>query len=165
MNRPIPFRWLGLSLAVLAADRFTKILIERRTPRIWRHPVIPGFFDLVHTRNPGIAFGLLADSRLPWVRGALIALSVAAAAAMAWLLLSGYAGGQRARAGIALILGGAAGNLVDRLLNGGVVDFLLFYFRSFEWPAFNVADSAIVVGASLVLMDLLFSKHPEGEST
>jgi signal peptidase II len=164
MSRPIPFRWLGLSLVVLVVDRITKTLIQRITPLRWRRPIIPGFFDLVHTRNPGIAFGLLADSQLPWVRAALISLSVVAAAAMTWLLLSGHAVGQRSRAGIALILGGAAGNLVDRLIDGGVVDFLLFYFHRFEWPAFNVADSAIVVGAALVLMDLLLAPHAEGEN-
>ena len=162
MNRPsIP--WVILSLAVLVTDRLTKTLVERLTITGWRREVIPGFFDLVHTRNPGIAFGLLADSRLPWMRIALIGLSVVAAAAMAWLLVAGRAGGQRSRAGIALILGGAAGNLFDRLLDGGVVDFLLFYFRSFEWPAFNVADSAIVIGAGLVLLELLLAHHPETE--
>ena len=162
MNRP-PTPWVIVSLAVLAADRLTKTLIERMTVSGWRRPVIPGFFDLVHTRNPGIAFGLLADSRLPWMRLALICLSVVAAGAMAWLLLAGRAGGQRSRAGIALILGGAAGNLLDRLLDGGVVDFVLIYYRSFEWPAFNVADSAIVVGAGLVLLELLLARHPEAE--
>jgi len=83
--------------------------------------------------------------------------------AMAWLLVAGRAGGQRSRAGIALILGGAAGNLLDRLMDGGVVDFILIYFRGHEWPAFNVADSAIVVGAALVLLELLFARHPEAE--
>ena len=162
MNRQsIP--WVILSLAVMVSDRLTKTLVERMTISGWRRSVIPGFFDLVHTRNPGIAFGLLADTRLPWMRIALIALSVVAAVAMAWLLIAGRAGGQRSRAGIALILGGAAGNLFDRLLDGGVVDFLLFYFRSFEWPAFNVADSAIVIGASLVLLELLLAHHPETE--
>jgi signal peptidase II len=162
MNRaPIP--WVILSLSVLAADRLTKTLVERFTISGWRRAVIPGFFDLVHTRNPGIAFGLLADSRLPWMRMALIALSVIAASAMAWLLLAGRAGGQRSRVGIALILGGAAGNLLDRLLDGGVVDFILLYYRGFEWPAFNVADSAIVVGAALVLLELLLARHPEAE--
>jgi signal peptidase II len=162
MNRnSIP--WAILSLAVMVADRLTKTLVERTTVNGWRRTVIPGFFDLVHTRNPGIAFGLLADTSLPWMRIALIALSVVAAAAMAWLLIAGRAGGQRSRAGIALILGGAAGNLFDRLLDGGVVDFLLFYFRRFEWPAFNVADSAIVIGAGLVLLELLLARHPETE--
>ncbi len=162
MNRfPIP--WAILSLAVLVTDRLTKTLVERLTIAGWHRSVIPGFFDLVHTRNPGIAFGLLADSRLPWVRVALIGLSLVAAVAMAWLLVAGRAGGQRSRAGIALILGGAAGNLFDRLLDGGVVDFLLFYFRSFEWPAFNVADAAIVIGAALVLLELLLARHPETE--
>ena len=162
MNRP-PIPWVILSLAVLTADRLTKTLVERLTVSGWRRAVIPGFFDLVHTRNSGIAFGLLADSRLPWMRFALIALSVIAAGAMAWLLLAGRAGGQRSRAGIALILGGAAGNLLDRLLDGGVVDFILIYYRGFEWPAFNVADSAIVIGAGLVLIELLAARHPEAE--
>ena len=162
MNRtPIP--WVILSLAVLVTDRLTKTLVERLTVSGWRREVIPGFFDLVHTRNPGIAFGLLADTSLPWMRMALVGLSVVAAAAMAWLLIAGRAGGQRSRAGIALILGGAAGNLFDRLLDGGVVDFLLFYYHRFEWPAFNVADSAIVIGAALVLMELLLARHPETE--
>jgi len=162
MNR-MPTPWLIVSLAVLAADRVTKMLVERLTTFGWHRTVIPGFFDLVHTRNPGIAFGLLADSPLPWMRMALIGLSLVAAVAMAWLLVAGRAGGQRSRAGIALILGGAAGNLLDRLLDGGVVDFILIYFRGHEWPAFNVADSAIVVGAALVLLELLFARHPEPE--
>jgi signal peptidase II len=162
MNR-LPIPWVILSLAVAVTDRLTKTLVERLTTTTWRHSVIPGFFDLVHTRNPGIAFGLLADSRLPWMRAGLIILSLVAAAAMAWLLLAGRAGGPRSRAGIALILGGAAGNLFDRLLDGGVVDFLLFYFRGFEWPAFNIADSAIVIGAALVLLELLLARHPETE--
>jgi lipoprotein signal peptidase len=76
--------WVVLSLAVMVADRLTKSLVERLTVNGWRRSVIPGFFDLVHTRNPGIAFGLLADTRLPWMRVALIVLSVVAAAAMAW---------------------------------------------------------------------------------
>ena len=162
MNR-VPISWVIVSLAVLASDRVTKALVERLTITGWRRTVIPGFFDLVHTRNSGIAFGLLADSPLPWMRIALIALSLVAAVAMAWLLVAGRAGGQRSRAGIALILGGAAGNLLDRLMDGGVVDFILIYFRGHEWPAFNVADSAIVVGAALVLLELLFARHPEAE--
>ncbi|HVN10322.1 MAG TPA: signal peptidase II [Patescibacteria group bacterium] len=152
-----------LSLAVLVTDRLTKTFIERFTVAGWHHDVIPGFFQLVHTRNPGIAFGLLADTSIPWMRMALIGLSLVAAAAMAWLLVAGRAGGQRSRVGIALILGGAAGNLFDRLLDGGVVDFLLFYYRGHEWPAFNVADSAIVIGAALVLLELLLARHPETE--
>jgi len=162
MNR-VPISWVILSLAVLTADRITKALVERLSIAGRRRTVIPGFFDLVHTRNPGIAFGLLADSPLPWMRMALIALSMVAAVAMAWLLVAGRAGGQRSRAGIALILGGATGNLFDRLVDGGVVDFILIYFRGHEWPAFNVADSAIVVGAALVLLELLLARHPEAE--
>ena len=162
MNRT-PTPWVILSLAVLTTDRLTKSLVERLTPSGWQRTIIPGFFNLVHTRNPGIAFGLLADSHMPGIRLALVGLSLVAAGVMAWLLLAGRAGGQRSRLGIAQILGGAAGNLFDRLLDGGVVDFLLFYVSRYEWPAFNLADSAIVIGAGLVLLELLLARHPETE--
>ncbi|SRR5712692_491598 len=151
--------WLGLSLGVLAADQTTKLAVERATEYGWSRTIIPGFFELVHTRNRGIAFGLLSDANAPWLQGMLILFSVAAAGIMAWLLLSGRAGGSRTSAGLALILGGALGNMLDRAVHGSVVDFILLYFRSFHWPAFNLADSAIVIGAGLVLLDLLRSRH------
>ena len=153
------FRWLGLSFSVLAADQATKLAVERATDSGWSHAVIPGFLDLVHTRNRGIAFGMLSDSNSPWMQILLIFFSLLAACVMAWLLLSGRAGGQRSHAGLALILGGAVGNVLDRMMQGSVVDFILVYFRSFHWPAFNLADSAIVIGAGLVLLDLLAGHH------
>jgi signal peptidase II len=152
-------RWLGLSFAVLAADQATKLIVERATESGWSHAVIPGLLDLVHTRNRGIAFGMLADSNLPAMQYLLILFSLSAAGIMAWLLLSGRAGGQRSHVGLALILGGAVGNVLDRVLQGSVVDFILVYYQSFHWPAFNLADSAIVIGAGLVLLDLLAGHH------
>lgn len=149
------FRWLGVSFSVLAADQASKLAVERATDSGWSHAVIPGLLDLVHTRNRGIAFGMLAETSSPWMQGLLILFSLAAAGVMAWLLLSGRAGGQRSHAGLALIVGGAVGNVLDRMMQGSVVDFILVYFHSFHWPAFNLADSAIVMGAGLVLVDLL----------
>jgi signal peptidase II len=84
-------------------------------------------------------------------------------AMLVWLLATDRAGGRRARAGLALILGGAAGNLIDRLLHGSVIDFLDFYVGSYHYPAFNVADSCIVIGAGLVILELLFEKEKSGD--
>ena len=153
------FRWLGVSFSVLAADQATKLAIERATDAGCRHALIPGLLDLVHTRNSGIAFGMFSDSNSSWLQALLISFSLLAAAVIAWLLLSGRAGGQRNHAGLALILGGAVGNVLDRIMQGSVVDFILVYYRSFHWPAFNLADSAIVTGAGLVLLDLLSGHH------
>jgi signal peptidase II len=154
-------RWLWISLAVIGADQLTKFAVEHHTPKDFLRAVIPGFFNLVHRHNPGVAFGLLADSAAPWLGPALIGFSCLAVVLLAWLLASGHAGGARGAVGIALIIGGAAGNVVDRLLHGSVIDFLEFYVGSFHWPAFNVADSAIVVGAGLVILELVFDHRHE----
>lgn len=152
-------RWLGLSFSVLAADQATKFAVEHATDSGWSRALIPGLLGLVHTRNRGIAFGMFADSSSPWMQMLLIVFSLSAAGVMGWLLLTGRAGGQRSHAGLALILGGAVGNVLDRMMQGSVVDFILVHFRSFHWPAFNLADSAIVAGAGLVLLDLLAGRR------
>jgi signal peptidase II len=159
MNPRVRSRWLGLSLGILAADQATKVAVERFTEYGWSRTIISGFLELVHTRNRGIAFGLLSDTDAPWLQAMLILFSVSAAGVMAWLLLTGRGGGKRTSAGLALILGGALGNVLDRVVHGSVVDFILLYFRDFHWPAFNLADSAIVAGAGLVLLDLLTGHH------
>lgn len=119
--------------------------------------IIPGFFRLTHTENTGAAFSLFADSPSHWKTMLLIAFSLIAmviVSAMLWkqprLSSSGIA--------LSLILGGAVGNLWDRVASGRVVDFLLFYFRQYQWPVFNLADSAIVVGAGLLVLEILFAK-------
>jgi len=149
---------LTLALLVIALDRWTKHLAATRI-RLYQHViVIPGFFRLTHTENAGAAFSLFADSPAHWKTTLLIAFSAVAMVVVAVLLW------QQARAftttGIALslILGGAAGNLWDRLLHGRVVDFLLFYYKHYEWPVFNLADSSIVVGACLLVLEILFHK-------
>ncbi|MGA2483870.1 MAG: signal peptidase II [Candidatus Acidiferrales bacterium] len=150
-------RWLWLTLAVVLADRATKAIFEAYTPENYRHELVHNFIYLVHSRNPGIAFGLFAGTASPWVRVALVGASVAVIAVLSWLLLAGHAHGWMSRAGLALIIGGAAGNnLVDRLLHGGVTDFFEVLIGSYHWPAFNLADSAITVGAVLLILELLF---------
>jgi signal peptidase II len=150
-------RWLWLSLAVLAADRATKFAIERHTSPFFRHSIISDIVVLVHSQNPGIAFSMFSDSRSPWLAPVLVFGSVVVMVLLVWMIVTGRAGGALAQCGLALILGGAAGNALDRVIHGGVTDFLEVRLWKFIWPAFNVADSAITIGAALVLFELLFS--------
>ncbi len=158
-------RWLWLSLGIIAADRATKFAIERYTSLFFRHPIIPKIAILVHNQNPGIAFGVFSESNFPWLRPLLLISSALVIVLLAWLLLAGRAGERLAQSGIALILGGAAGNALDRLIHGGVTDFMEVHLGTFVWPAFNVADSAISIGAALVLIELLFGGRHTSEST
>jgi signal peptidase II len=157
VSRPRGAHWLWLSLAVLAADRATKFAIERYTDPFFRHSVISDIVVLVHSQNPGIAFSLFSDSRSPWLAPLLIAGSAIVMILLAWMLVTGRAGGALAQCGLALILGGAAGNALDRVIHGGVTDFLQVRLWTYIWPAFNAADSAITIGAILVLYELLIS--------
>lgn len=152
----------GIALAVVVLDRITKIFINLRFS-VWdSRPVIPGFFNIVHTENPGAAFSLLARVQSGWRTIFLVVLSSSALVIISVLLwrLQGRAGESRAmRWGLSLILGGAFGNLCDRVARGTVTDFLEFYYNGFSWPAFNVADSAITIGAALVLLDMLRTRR------
>ena len=154
-------RWLWASLAVLAADRATKFAIER-TSLIFRHPVVSDIVVLVHSQNPGIAFSMFSNSNSPWLTPLLVFSSLVIMALLVWMIVTGRAGGTLAQCGLALILGGAAGNALDRVVHGAVTDFLEVRLWTYIWPAFNVADSAITVGAALVLFELLFggSRQP-----
>jgi len=158
-------RWLWLSLAVLAADRATKFAIERRTSPFFRRPIVSDIVVLVHSQNPGIAFSMFSNSRSPWLAPLLVSSSVVVMAFLVWMIVTGRAGGALAHCGLALILGGAAGNALDRVIHGGVTDFLEVRLWTYIWPAFNVADSAITIGASLVLFELLFGARQQQTPT
>lgn len=149
-------RSLWLSLAVIVADRATKFAIERYTGPFFRRPVISDIVVLVHNQNPGIAFGVFSDSGSPWLTAFLVASSIAVMILLVWMLMKGRAGGTLAHSGLALILGGAVGNALDRVIHGGVTDFLEVRLGTYRWPAFNAADSAITIGAILVLFELFF---------
>jgi signal peptidase II len=159
--------WYGLSflvLGVLAADQISKYAVEKLTSTGSLRVIIPGMLNLVHTSNPGVAFGWLADSRSPWLTSVLIAFSVAVIALLVWLLATDRAGDWLGKCGLALILGGAAGNVLDRVLRRSVTDFIDFHVGSYHWYTFNVADSAIVIGASLVVLELFRDwRHPREE--
>lgn len=148
-------RWLWLALAVLVADRASKFGVERLTAEGFRRSLVPNFADLVHSVNAGIAFGLFSETASKWISFLLVLSSAAVIVLLVWLLFVGHAGHVASQAGVALIAGGAAGNLVDRLLQGGVTDFLELRAGNFRWPAFNLADSAITIGAALIVFELL----------
>jgi signal peptidase II len=158
---PVRLRWLWLTLAVVIADRATKAWFEISTVEGWRHEVVHNFIYLVHSVNPGIAFSFLADSTSPWLKTVLIGGSIVAVILITWLLIAGKSGGAMTHAGLALLIAGATGNVTDRILHGGVTDFLEVWIGSYRWPAFNVADSAITIGAALVLLDAIFAPKPE----
>src|SRR5215475_6838821 len=153
---PSRLRWLILTLFIVVADRITKALIEARTTEGWHHELIRNFIYLVHSKNPGIAFSIFANSQSHFLHFGLIVLSILFVAALAWLLLTSKSATWRSLAGLSLLIGGAAGNLTDRIIHGAVTDFLEIWFGSYRYPAFNVADSAITIGAILVLLDVLF---------
>lgn len=159
-------RWLWLVAGVVVADRVTKLAIELATPESFHRALIPRVAYLVHSRNPGIAFGIFADAELKWRPALLVATSVVVIGVLAWLLTAGRVAGGTMRIGLELILGGALGNVIDRLVHGSVTDFLEIWLGSYRWPAFNVADSAISIGAALVVLDLFLGhRHPKKENS
>jgi signal peptidase II len=144
--------WLALACAVIALDQLTKVAIERHFEFGDVRPVT-GFFNLVLTYNKGAAFSFLANAG-GWQDEFLTAIGLGAAAIIVVLLARH--GGQRLFAlALALILGGALGNVIDRIAYGHVIDFLDFHVAGWHWPAFNLADSAIVGGAALLIYDEL----------
>lgn len=148
---------LGAALLILIADRITKLLILHSMQSYDSISVIPGWLRIVHAENPGAAFGVLADGN-PILRNiVLIGISGAVLVFVASALCSrqGALRSAATRFGLAFILGGAVGNLVDRIFRGTVTDFIEVYHGTWSFPAFNVADSAITVGAFLLLFDLI----------
>jgi signal peptidase II len=149
-----------IALLVIALDRVTKWAIAQKLSLHDSITVIPGFFRIIRTENRGAAFGLFADSPSEWKVGLLILFSLVALLIVSALLWKNSHSLTTTGIGLALILGGAIGNLWDRVVSGHVVDFLLFYVGQYQWPAFNLADSAIVIGAGLLVFEILFTKAP-----
>ncbi len=161
-GQPIMRRFYFLiALGVLLLDRFSKRLVAKEISLHDNIPVIKRVFYITHVENRGAAFGLFNDSPSEWKIALLVLFSVVALVIVSVLLWRSRHAMTATAVGLSLILGGALGNLWDRVLNGRVVDFLLVYIGSYQWPAFNVADSAIVVGAGLLVFEILFVKAPE----
>ena len=142
--------WLGIALLVLLIDQFTKVLVLGAF-QLGDSTPVTSFFNLVRVHNHGAAFSFLAAAG-GWQRWFFTGIGVVAALFMLWMLRS-HAGQTLFCLAISLILGGAVGNVIDRLLHGYVVDFLDFFWGRWHFPAFNMADSAITLGAGLLILD------------
>ena len=147
-----------IAAAVVLLDRVAKWAVASNIPLHDSVTIIPGLFHLTHVENTGAAFGLFAESTAQWKIGALVSFSVIALVIVSALLWKNSHALTTTTIGLSLILGGATGNLWDRMMTGHVVDFLDFYVGSYHWPAFNVADSAIVIGAILLVSEIVFAK-------
>ena len=160
--------YLLIALVVVLLDRWTKHIVAKRISLYSHVQVIAGFFSLTHTENTGAAFSLFADSNAHWKTAMLIVFSMIALIVVSVLLWKNHHAHVATGIGLSLIMGGALGNLWDRLARGRVVDFLLFYVKRYQWPVFNLADSAIVVGAGLLVLEILFHKssaHQDSQPT
>ena len=154
--------WVLAGLVVIG-DRVSKAAVAGSMPHGASETVVGGFFNLVHVRNTGIAFSLFADSA-PWFRDLLLpGISMVAIGVIVALLYRQGDLSRMSRFALVLVLAGAVGNLYDRLVYGYVTDFLDLYVGSYHWPAFNVADSAITVGAVMLLADAIFARNPLSE--
>lgn len=151
-------RFALVSLAVVVLDQWTKWLVEVHLPEGAAHPVIPGFFHLVHVRNTGVAFGLFSSDTgsTSWLLTILGFVALAAVAAYFWLT-PGH--DLLLLTALSLVAGGAVGNLLDRIAAGGVTDFLDVFVGVHHWPAFNVADSAISIGIALMVLETLLPRR------
>ena len=145
--------WIVAVIVVL--DQATKAVVKARLPLHESVTVIPGFFDLTHVRNTGAAFGMLNNMEFAYKPAVMVLVALIALVAVASYALTLPAAQRLARLGLALILGGAVGNLIDRATMGFVIDFVDIYWRSVHFWAFNVADSAITVGVVLMLLDVM----------
>ena len=153
-------QWLGLALVIFLADQFTKVLILGYY-QLGDSTFVTGFFNIVRVHNSGAAFSFLAGAS-GWQRWFFVAIGAAAVVFIVWMLRS-HPGQKLFSFAMACILGGAVGNVLDRLMHGYVIDFLDFHIANWHFPAFNVADSAITIGAvCLILDELLRVKRARG---
>ncbi len=149
--------WI-VAITVFALDRLTKIIIEAWLPPYQSRTVIPHFFDLTHTRNTGVAFGIFANTESPWVPHFLTLISFVALIIILVFYYRHSPGNWKLQVGLMLVLGGAIGNLYDRIQYGYVIDFIDLYYKSYHWPTFNLADSSISIGIGLLLLEILVQR-------
>ena len=150
---------LPLAAGVLVLDQVSKAVVSATLKMYEIRPVIQGFFNLTRIHNTGAAFGLLAGQASALRTGFFLAVSLVAMGVVLWMLYRLPPGQKVELVALSLILGGALGNVFDRVRLGEVVDFIDVYYRSYHWPAFNVADSAISIGVILLLYRLVFTKE------
>ena len=148
--------WVVIAGGVFVADQVTKALVEATIPEHTTIRVLPYFLNLIHTNNAGAAFGLFSDSPSAWKTVLLTGVSGLLLVMVILVMWRNQQLRWETGVGLALILGGALSNLFDRIRFGRVVDFVDVYFRGYHWPTFNLADTTIVVGAGLLVFQLLF---------
>jgi len=154
-------RLAGVAGFIVIADQITKALILKSMPLYHSVPVVRGFFSITHIQNPGGAFGFLAGQSANLRIIVFLFISSLAVGLIFWLYKNTPKTHPWLATAFAMILGGAVGNLIDRIRFGKVVDFLDFHLGDLHWPAFNVADSAISIGIAIFIFHLLFKKLPE----
>ena len=148
----------GWLIAILALDRLTKAVIDRTMPLHHSISVVDGLFSLTYVRNTGAAFGIFAGSHQAFRLPFLVIVSIIAIGVIVVMLRRLHEKETGLITALAFILGGAIGNLIDRILYGEVVDFLDFYWSNYHWPAFNLADSFITIGVAITLFFLMRAK-------
>jgi signal peptidase II len=153
IRRRVPELWI--SAAIVAADQLTKALVRGKLAEYDSVNVIPGLLDITRAHNTGAAFGILNGVEFPYKAVVMVLVAFAALAAVGLYAVTLPAEQRMTRMGLAMILGGALGNLIDRAFTGHVVDFVDVYWRTYHFWAFNVADSAITIGVILMLLDVL----------
>lgn len=157
---PNALPWLLLSAAVIVLDQLTKWWVLTSLPEYTAIPVIEGFWNWYRTYNTGAAFSFLSDAG-GWQKYVFVVLAVAISGLLGWWLKQTRRGDWKSALPYALVIGGALGNVIDRLLHGHVVDFIQWHWRDHYWPAFNVADSAIVAGAVGIALFGLLAPKPQ----
>ncbi len=149
---------ISVAAAVVLVDQATKAVVQRSFFLGESVPVIDGFFNLTYVRNPGAAFSFLASGNPAWVIPFFVVISLIVGVGIVYYYRRTDPAQRLHRWGLSLVLGGAAGNLIDRFLYRSVVDFLDFYAGTSHWPAFNVADSAITTGVGLILLEMFLTR-------
>lgn len=163
MKKNIFIFFLGAA-TILALDQITKSAVTSRFVLHESYPVINGFFNLVYVMNPGAAFGFLANASEAFRYIFFTGITVLAAGLIVYYLVKSNPHNLMLVTSLTLIFGGAVGNLIDRLRFGAVVDFLDFYVRGAHWPAFNVADSAITIGAVLMIWEMILNRNDKSSA-
>jgi len=146
------------AVGTIVLDQVTKFWILKTMQPWTGREIIPGLFNLVHVLNKGAAWGFLDDEHIDWQRPLFILISLAAVGIISYMLLLSKDRDKWMVTGLGLIAGGALGNAIDRIWLGSVIDFLDFYVGTYHWPAFNVADSALTVGAGCIILSTLLNR-------
>lgn len=145
--------------ATVALDQITKLTVINVMEPWTGKPVVSGFFNLVHVLNKGAAWGFLDSEDINWQRPMFVAISIIAVGVIAYMLKSTDDDDAWMIAGLGMIAGGAVGNAIDRIWLGYVIDFLDFYVGSYHWPAFNIADSALTIGAGCIILSMFLNRN------